>query len=95
MAQILGSLIAGALVYTQWKSLIDEVEVQLQPAEYAAIQFTPNGPAGIFAFYVLPGQTLARIFLNEFVNVSRIQEVMTMRGLTDLFILTSVHFLEL
>ena len=73
MAQILGALIACALVYNQWKVLIEEAEAKLLgmgPAVFAATQFTPNGPPGIFAFYLLPGQTLARVFLNEFVNVS-------------------------
>jgi len=71
VAQILGSLIACALVYNQWKSLIVEAEAVLGlagPAVFEATQFTANGPPGIFAFYLLPGQTLARVFLNEFVN---------------------------
>ena len=75
MAQILGALIACALVYNQWKSLIVEAEAALMAegaAVFDATQFTANGPPGIFAFYLLPGQTLARVFLNEFVNVSNI-----------------------
>lgn len=74
MAQILGALIASALVYNQWKILIEGAEAKLlaEGAQiFAATQFTPNGPAGIFAFYLLPGQTIGRVFLNEFVNVSR------------------------
>jgi len=70
-AQILGAIIASALVYNQWKVLIDTAELELKAAGaavFAATQFTPNGPAGIFAFYLLPGQTLPRVFLNEFVN---------------------------
>ena len=73
MAQILGALIACALVYNQWKSLIVEAEAalaKLGPGMFAATQFTPNGPPGIFAFYLGPGQTIPRVFLNEFVNVS-------------------------
>ena len=73
MAQILGAIIGCALVYNQWKSLIDAAQaklVGLGPEIFASTQFTPNGPAGIFAFYLLPGQTFARVFLNEFVNVS-------------------------
>lgn len=35
-----------------------------------ALQYTPNGPPGIFALYLLPGQTLGRVFLNEWVSVS-------------------------
>ena len=39
------------------------------PAEFAANQFTPSGLPGIFVPYLLPEQTLARAFMNEFVNV--------------------------
>ena len=73
MAQILGAFIASALVYNQWKVLIEEGEAKLLglgPAVFASTQFTPSGPGGIFAFYLLPGQTIPRVFLNEFVNVS-------------------------
>jgi hypothetical protein len=94
----LGSLIACALIYNQWKSLIDEAEEALLaagPAVFAATQFTANGPPGIFALYLLPGQTLARVFLNEFINVSGLQEVTIEWQLTHLLILTRVHFLEL
>jgi len=72
----LGGIIASALVYHQWKVLIDAAEATLRaegPAVYAATQFTPNGPAGIFGFYLVPGQTFPRIFLTEFVNVSGIR----------------------
>jgi len=70
VAQILGAYIASALVYNQWKVLIVESELLLKQAGvYEATIFTPNGPAGIFALYLLPGaQTLPRAFLNEFVN---------------------------
>jgi glycerol uptake facilitator-like aquaporin len=71
IAQTVGAYIACLLVYHQWKVLIDECESLLTaagPAAYAAAQFTPNGPAGIFVPYLLPGQTLARAFMNEFVN---------------------------
>jgi glycerol uptake facilitator-like aquaporin len=71
VAQILGALIASALVYNQWKIVFEEAEAKLLasgPAVFASTQFTPNGPPGIFAFYILPGQTIARVFLNEFVN---------------------------
>ncbi|KAF9048738.1 aquaporin-like protein [Panaeolus papilionaceus] len=70
-AQLLGSYIACLLVYNQWKELIDVAEATLMaagPEVFNATQFTPNGPPGIFALYLLPGQTLSRVFLNEFVN---------------------------
>jgi hypothetical protein len=59
-------------VYNQWKVLIDEAEASLMAADpiaFAATQFTPNGLPGIFVPYLLPEQTLARAFMNEFVNV--------------------------
>ncbi|RDB25807.1 Propanediol diffusion facilitator [Hypsizygus marmoreus] len=69
VAQILGAYIACLLVYSQYKLIIVECEAHLQAAgKLDALQFTPNGLAGIFAFYLLPGQSLARTFLNEFVT---------------------------
>jgi glycerol uptake facilitator-like aquaporin len=71
IAQTLGAYIACLLVYNQWKVLIDDSENLLKaagPAVFAATQFTPNGPPGIFVSYLLPGQTLPRVFMNEFVN---------------------------
>lgn len=35
------------------------------------VMFTANGPAGIFALYASPTANLGRVFLNEFVCVSR------------------------
>jgi len=71
IAQVVGAIIACALVYNQWKPLIEAAEAALAAegaATFAATQFTANGPPGIFAFYLLPGQTIPRVFLNEFVN---------------------------
>jgi glycerol uptake facilitator-like aquaporin len=73
IAQILGAYIAALVVYNQWKPLIDVAEETLLkagPAIFAATQFTPNGPPGAFANYLLAGQTLPRVFMNEVVNVS-------------------------
>lgn len=73
IAQILGAYIAALVVYNQWKALIDVAEgtlLKAGPAVLAATQFTPNGPAGAFGNYLLAGQTLPRVFMNEFVNVS-------------------------
>jgi len=69
VAQILGAYIACHLIYAQYKVLIVECEAVLTKAgQLDALQFTPNGPAGIFALYALPGQTMPRIFMNEFVT---------------------------
>jgi len=43
--------------------------LQAGKATYDKTMFTPTGPAGIFAFYLLPSQTIGYAFLNEFVNV--------------------------
>ncbi|KAG5638776.1 hypothetical protein H0H81_010197 [Sphagnurus paluster] len=54
----------------QWKVLLDDCEAILAArGKLESTQFTPNGPAGIFGFYLLPGQTFPRVFLNEFVSV--------------------------
>jgi len=71
IAQTLGAYIACLLVYNQWKMLIDESEELLKAAgrvTFAATQFTPSGIPGIFVPYLLPGQTLPRVFMNEFTN---------------------------
>jgi glycerol uptake facilitator-like aquaporin len=75
VAQTLGAYIACLFVYSQWKVFIDESELLLiaaGPAQYAANQFTPNGLPGIFVPYILPEQTLPRVFMNEFVNCTLI-----------------------
>lgn len=69
VAQILGAYIAGLCVYAQWKEFIVLAEGGLVKAgAFETVMFTPNGPAGAFANYLTPGQTLARVFMNEFVN---------------------------
>lgn len=73
LAQILGAYLASCLVYYQWKPFIQDMELALLVAGetvYNETIFTPNGPAGIFALYLLPGQEIGWAFLNEFVNVS-------------------------
>ena len=34
-----------------------------------AVNFTPNGPAGIFALYITPGSKIGQVFVNELVCV--------------------------
>ncbi|KAG5720242.1 Aquaporin-7 [Termitomyces sp. T112] len=69
IAQILGAYIACLLVYTQYKVIFEECTTILTKAgKFEALQYTPNGLAGIFAFYLLPGQTKGLAFLNEFVS---------------------------
>ncbi|KAG6908333.1 hypothetical protein DXG01_005244 [Tephrocybe rancida] len=69
VAQILGAYIACLLIYAQYKITFEECTAILtMTGKFEALQYTPNGLAGIFAFYLLPGQTLGRAFLNEFVS---------------------------
>ncbi|KAF5381946.1 hypothetical protein D9615_004347 [Tricholomella constricta] len=68
-AQVFGAYIACLLIYTEWQSFIVQCEAILEAAgKLDELQFTPNGPAGIFALYLLPGQTLGQAFLTEFVT---------------------------
>ncbi|KAG6873949.1 hypothetical protein C0995_008988 [Termitomyces sp. Mi166 len=71
IAQILGAYIACLLVYTQYKITFEECTAILTKAgKFEALQYTPNGLAGIFGFYLLPGQTKGLAFLNEFVSAT-------------------------
>ncbi|KAI0039656.1 aquaporin-like protein [Auriscalpium vulgare] len=66
-AQILGGYLTCLLIYLQYRTLIRDVEgVLIATGTYDAVQFTPAGPAGIFALYA-PSPTLGLIFINEFV----------------------------
>jgi len=68
VAQILGAYIACLLVYAQYQVTFQECTAILNAAgKFDALNYTPNGLAGIFGFYLLPGQTLGLAFLNEFV----------------------------
>jgi len=66
--QILGAYVACLCVYLAYKDVIIQLEEGLAAAgQTAAVMFTPNGPAGIFALYPNPGKPLGLIFWNEFV----------------------------
>ncbi|KAI0743403.1 aquaporin-like protein [Daedaleopsis nitida] len=68
IAQIFGSYLACMVVYVQYKQLIHLAVEGLQAAgTYDTLMFTPNGPGGIFGFYVTPGSNLGYVALNEFV----------------------------
>ncbi|KAH0833310.1 aquaporin-like protein [Lanmaoa asiatica] len=69
LAQVFGAYLACLCIYVQWKDLIEVAEGALiEKGLYGTLMFTPNGPGGIFAFYVLPGANLNRILLNEFMT---------------------------
>ncbi|KAE9406154.1 putative aquaporin 2 [Gymnopus androsaceus JB14] len=68
VAQILGGYIACLLIYVQWHDLIVKSELALTAAGMEALLFTPEGPAGAFGLYILPGLHLGRVFINELVT---------------------------
>ncbi|KIK50755.1 hypothetical protein GYMLUDRAFT_182328 [Collybiopsis luxurians FD-317 M1] len=71
IAQILGGYVACLLIYVQWYDIIKQTEGALAlagPGVLEATLFTPQGPAGAFGLYTLPGLNLGRVFLNEFVT---------------------------
>ncbi|KAF5381881.1 hypothetical protein D9757_007600 [Collybiopsis confluens] len=69
VAQILGAYVACLLVYVQWYDIIKECELALDAVGLLETTlFTPQGPAGAFGLYTLPGLSLGRVFLNEFVT---------------------------
>jgi glycerol uptake facilitator-like aquaporin len=72
-AQILGAYLASMLVYYQWNRLINEAELAANklsptPDAFQNLLFSPQGPAGIFGLYLLPGQAIGNAFVNEFTN---------------------------
>ncbi|KAJ7339311.1 aquaporin-like protein [Mycena albidolilacea] len=67
-SQIFGGYIACLLIYYQYSTILKTIEATVPPATLAAIQYTPNGPAGIFALYVTPGTPLGPVFVNEFIT---------------------------
>ncbi|KIK83040.1 hypothetical protein PAXRUDRAFT_153320 [Paxillus rubicundulus Ve08.2h10] len=68
-AQIFGGYLTCLIVYVQWKDLIVLAEgVLKEKGVYGTLMFSPSGPAGIFALYVLPGTNLHRVLMNEFVT---------------------------
>lgn len=66
--QILGGYVACAAVYFPYRYVFLQIEGVLQQRGVLdQIQFTTQGPSGVFAFYVPPGQTLWGAWLNEFI----------------------------
>ncbi|KAJ7114161.1 aquaporin-like protein [Mycena crocata] len=66
-AQIFGGYVACLLIYLQYRNILLTIQEGIPPAVLAGIQYTPNGPAGIFGLYLLPGSNLGQVFVNEFV----------------------------
>ncbi|KAK7685269.1 hypothetical protein QCA50_011632 [Cerrena zonata] len=67
-AQILGGYVACLLIYVQYQHLISLAEgVLAEAGKLDAINFTPNGPAGIFGLYITPGSKMGQVFVNELI----------------------------
>ncbi|KAK1222065.1 hypothetical protein PQX77_015118 [Marasmius sp. AFHP31] len=69
VAQIFGGYVACLLTYVQYSDYIHLAEAALaQAGTLDAVLFTPNGPAGAFGLYVMPGSNLGLVFMNEFIT---------------------------
>jgi len=67
LAQIIGAFAACMVVYLQYRDVILELEAGLAAVgALDAVNFTAQGPAGIFGMYVAPGSNLGIVFWNEF-----------------------------
>lgn len=67
VSQILGGYLACAGVYFPFRYLFLQIEdVMQQRGVLDELQFTPQGPSGVFAFYVPLGQTVWGAWLSEF-----------------------------
>ncbi|KDQ59275.1 hypothetical protein JAAARDRAFT_128206 [Jaapia argillacea MUCL 33604] len=69
ISQIFGAYIACLLIYVQYKGEIKALEeVLAAKGVLEAVNFTPQGLAGIFGLYAPTGANLGYVFLNEFVS---------------------------
>ncbi|KXN86480.1 hypothetical protein AN958_10014 [Leucoagaricus sp. SymC.cos] len=67
--QILGGYFGSAGVYFSWRYLFKQIEAQmLQQGVLDQLQFTTQGPSGVFAFYLPEGQPLWSAWLKEFLS---------------------------
>lgn len=67
-AQILGGMLAGLLVYVQYKQPLDTIFDEFQALGLGEMVFTPSGPAGAIALFTQPGQKIGYVFINEFLG---------------------------
>lgn len=71
VSQILGGYLACAGVYFPFRYVFLQIEdVMRQRGVLEELQFTTQGPSGVFAFYVPLGQTIWGAWLSEFLAVS-------------------------
>jgi len=68
VAQVFGAFLGALVVYVQYKQPLDALTqaAEASPGGVASV-FSPAGPAGNFAFFTSPGQSLGYVFINEFV----------------------------
>jgi len=67
VSQIIGAFVACLTVYLVYRDIIWELEATLAAAgTLASVNFTPQGPAGIFGLYVSPDANLGAVFWTEF-----------------------------
>lgn len=71
ISQILGVFVACLVIYVQYHNQIKAVSILLEAeGRLDAVNFTPEGIAGSFAFFAPAGSSLGYVFVNEFVCVS-------------------------
>jgi len=66
-AQCLGAFIAGIAVWGQYHRELGAITKALKAAGLEAQIFSPSGPAGVIAIFPVPGASMGRVFLNEFI----------------------------
>jgi len=68
-AQVLGGYLSCLIIYLQYYEVVGHLETALKAkGVYDAINFTPQGVAGIFALYAPTGSNLFYVWVNEFVS---------------------------
>jgi glycerol uptake facilitator-like aquaporin len=67
IAQILGAFVGGLLVYAQYSPALSHFTNAFQAAGKEAAIFTPSGPAGTIALFLVPGSKIGIVFVNEFI----------------------------
>ncbi|KAG8995517.1 hypothetical protein FRB94_009109 [Tulasnella sp. JGI-2019a] len=91
ISQIFGAFLAALVVYGAYKQELDLITMELQAAGpiAAAKIFSPEGPAGVFALFTAPGQSLGYVFLSEiFATAVLSLVVFTILDLSNPFICT-------
>jgi len=92
VSQILGGYLACAGVYFPFRYLFLQIEdVMRQRGVLEELQFTTQGPSGVFAFYVPLGQTIWGAWLSEFLAVSHSNTISCYAGSLNFIESYSLH----